>query len=73
MIVEIVDPQGTILREIADMRMHRDDVALTYAFCLRQSDEVDFAAVNEAILHRWSIAALRYIKDKAWRLARSAA
>lgn len=70
----MVDPFGTIMREIADKRLTRDDVALTYAFALRQhptGEGFDFAAVNKAIMDRWSIAALRYIKDKAWRLARS--
>ncbi len=64
----MVDPEGQILREVADKRMTRDDVKLTYAFALRQHDEVDFKKVNAAIMDRWSIAALRYIKDGAWRL-----
>jgi hypothetical protein len=70
---ELVDSQGVILREIADERMTRDSVALTYAFCLRQSfdprsrDVVDFATVNRAIMERWSLSALKYIKTKAWR------
>jgi hypothetical protein len=72
--VEMVDPQGAILREIEDRRTTRDHVALTYAFCLRQNfdpacaDTVDFTAVNKAILARWSSSALEYIKGKAWRL-----
>ena len=66
--VDLVDPQAQILREIADERMTRDDVALSYAFALRQADECDFSAINHAILDRWSMAALRYIKAKAWRL-----
>jgi hypothetical protein len=70
MYVEMVDPQRVMLDEIADRRLTRDDVAMTYAFALRQANEVDFAVVNRAIMDRWSIAALRYIKDKAWRIAR---
>lgn len=72
--IEMVDPQGVILREIADRRLTRDDVAMTYAFCLRQSGpgwgdgSIDYATINKAIMERWSIAALRYIKEKAWRL-----
>jgi hypothetical protein len=72
--VELVDAQGTLLREIADPRMKRDTVALTYAFALRQSfdprsrDVVDFATVNRAIMERWSVSALKYIKTKAWRI-----
>lgn len=65
--IEMVDVQGALEREIADRRMTRDDVALTYAFGLAQPGEVDWPAVNQLILDRWSMAALRYIKDKAWR------
>lgn len=68
MIVSMVDPEGQLLREIADKRMTRDDVKLTYAFAIRQADEVDFAKVNAAIIDRWSMAALRYVKEGAWRL-----
>jgi hypothetical protein len=28
------------------------------------------ATVNRAILDRWSMAALKYIKEKAWKLVR---
>jgi hypothetical protein len=69
---EMVDPQRVILMEIADKRMTRDDVAMTYAFAIRQhgrtSDEFDYARVNRAIVERWSMAALVYVKERAWRL-----
>ena len=69
--VELVDPQDTLMREIADKRMTRDDVAMTYAFALRQRDEdpVHWGEVNQAIIDRWSLSALKYIKEKAWRIA----
>jgi hypothetical protein len=69
MSIQLVAPQSTILGEIADDRMTRDDVALTYAFCIRQRgvDTIDFGAVNRAIVDRWSLSALKYIKTKAWR------
>jgi hypothetical protein len=75
--IELVDPERHLLEDISDRRMTRDDVALTYAFALRQcgpwsSDEVDFAKVNHAILDRWSMSALKYIKTKAWRLVEDA-
>jgi hypothetical protein len=67
-IVTLVDPEGQMLREIADKRMTRDDVALTYAFGLRDAiDAVDWAKVNRAIIDRWSLSALKYVKAKAWR------
>lgn len=71
--MNLVDPQGTLLREIADSRLTRDDVVLTYAFALRQhfdtrcDDRIDFAEINHAIVDRWSLSALKYIKTKAWK------
>jgi hypothetical protein len=66
--VEMVDPQRALLEEIADKRMQRDDVAMTYAFALRQRADINWAEVNQAIIHRWSLSALKYIKEKAWKL-----
>lgn len=67
----LLDPEGTILREIANPRRTRDDIAVTYAFCIRQGEwqgePIDYAAINRAIVERWSLSALRYIKQKAWR------
>lgn len=64
----MVDVQGQLMAEIAEPEMKRDDVALTYAFGLRQPGEVDWGKVNEAIISRWSLAALKYIKERAWKL-----
>jgi hypothetical protein len=67
MIVEMLDPQGWALAEIADRKMTRDDVAITYAFCIRQQQTDRIAEINRAIVDRWSISALGYIKRKAWK------
>ncbi len=64
--VELVNPDRVILEEIAMPKMTRNSVALTYAFCLRQRDDVDFGKINRAILSRWSFSALDYIKARAW-------
>ena len=65
--VEMIDVQQQILREIEDPLMTRDDVAFTYAFGLRSSEIINWAAVNRAIMDRWSVSALTYIKEKAWK------
>jgi hypothetical protein len=65
----MVDPQAMALLEIAEPAMTRDDVALTYAFCIRQGETDRIAEVNEAIVDRWSMSALRYIKTQAWKRA----
>lgn len=70
--VEMIDVPGKILEEIADKRMKRNDVALTYAFGLRtlgSSETINWGPINQAIIERWSMAALRYIKERAWKIA----
>lgn len=68
---EMLDVQVQLLAEIANPRMKREDVALTYAFGLRQGSGVDWLTVNNAIIERWSMAALKWIKTYAWKAVRS--
>jgi len=63
--VELANPQRVILDEIAN-GMTRDSVALTYAFCIKQREQVDFPTINRAIIERWSMSALEHIKRRAW-------
>jgi len=66
--VSMVDVQGQLEREIADKRMKRYDVALTYAFGIRdEPDSIDWPKINRLIIERWSPYALRWIKETAWR------
>lgn len=67
MIFELVDPQAVILREIQEYKFVQKSVALTYAFCIRQQDEVDFEVVNKAIIERWSVSGLTRVKEMAWK------
>lgn len=64
--IELADPQGQLLEEIANPKMRRRDVALTYRLALRNADRVDWRKVNEAIISRWSVSALAWIKEFAW-------
>lgn len=41
-------------------------IAQTYALALRSEEHVDWKAINEAIIERWSIAGLERIKKLAW-------
>lgn len=63
---ELSTPTHTLLAEIADPAMKRADVAKTYALVLHR-DDVDWAKVNAAIIERWSRAALKWIKEQAWK------
>ena len=64
----MVDIEYTLLKEIEDKAMKRNDIVLTYAFGLISSEDIDWPKVNKKIVERWSIDALRYIKNRAWKL-----
>lgn len=70
--IELADPQGQLLEEIADPKMTRRQVALTYGLAMRSQDRVDWGTVNRAIVDRWSLSALDWIKQFAWKLDRGA-
>ena len=56
-----------IFTEISDKRFKRKDIAKTYRLILEgQRDQADFAKINAAIIERWSISGLVYIKELAW-------
>lgn len=61
-------PTEILLEDVADGRLTRDDVALIYYAALSLgADDVDWETVNVAIVERWSVAGLGYIKARAWR------
>lgn len=68
--VELMFCEETILQEIADKNVTRNSVALTYAFCrdAKKNQNVNFRTINEAIVKRWSLSALEYIKNEAAKL-----
>ena len=65
--IELADPEGQLLEEIADPKMTRRQVALTYGLAIRgDHSRVDWPKVNGAIVARWSPSALEWIKGFAW-------
>ena len=66
MIIEMCNCQSLILGEIANPKMKRNDVSQTYAWALRSTENIDWARINEAIIARWSLHALEWIKKRAW-------
>jgi hypothetical protein len=70
--VELVCCTATLLQEIAEPGLKRNDIALTYRMAMESSERqlVDWPKVNEAIIKRWSLAGLIYIKNRAWKLKR---
>jgi hypothetical protein len=63
----------TICDEVADKRIKRKDVALSYAFALlsaaAKADSPDWGTINRAILARWSMSGLEWIKKRAIDIA----
>ena len=59
------------ITEAGDKATTRKDMALTYALGLRDFPGVDWAAINAAILKRWSKSGLIWIKTQAWKLYES--
>ncbi len=66
--LELACCEQTLLREIEDKFFKRLDIAKTYALAMKSSEcsSVDWAKVNAAIIERWSLSGLVYIKNQAW-------
>lgn len=58
-----------LLDEIGNEENTRDDVAISYAIAIRHRvlGETNWRQVNTAIVERWSLSALEYIKREAWK------
>lgn len=57
--------EALILREVDDSRMKRKDVAQTYRLCMESTEAIDWKKVNAAIMERWSMSGLIWIKKQA--------
>lgn len=63
-----VDWEAFLLQELENPTK-RDDIAETYSYILRtKGTRWDYRKVNQAIIDKWSPTALKYIKEKAWKL-----
>lgn len=66
MLIELVHCTETLLNEIACKKANRKDIAKTYFLSMKSSETVNWKVVNAAIVNRWSINALHFIKILAW-------
>lgn len=66
--IEMTNCEATLLRDIAEPEATRKYVASTYRLALRSSEfsTIDWPKVNGAIIKRWSLSALEWIKREAW-------
>ena len=65
MTFELANCTNHLLREIADPAMKRRDVAQSYALAMRSGEVTNWLRVNDAIIARWSLSALVFIKRQA--------
>ena len=68
--------EATLISDINDRKMTRDDVAVTYRQAIVSEQHfdcvtIDWSRVNKAIVRRWSLSALKYIKENAWKKSSS--
>jgi hypothetical protein len=66
-----VDFVQWIRNEIEDKAFTRADVAKTYAILIQKGHK-EFGEINQAVLARWSPAALKWIKEQAWKIVKAA-
>ena len=69
--ISSVDFVQWIMNEIEDKAFTRKDVAATYAILIQKGHQ-EWTTINKAILNRWSSAALKWIKEQAWKQAKAA-
>ncbi len=53
LIMEMANCTEQLIQDIADPKMYRKNVAMTYALALKSSEETDWARVNKAIMVRY--------------------
>lgn len=56
---------------INDRRLKRNDIAIMYAHAMLEAPlhTTDWPSINNAIIERWSVSGLDYIKHRAWKIA----
>ena len=64
--VELMSTTKTLLDEINNKKLHKKDISQTYRLAMNSSDKTDWEKVNKAIIFRWSLSALKDIKEWAW-------
>lgn len=66
--IELACCEMVLMNEISIKAMKRRDIAQTYRLALQSSerDSIDWRKVNEAIIARWSVSGLNWIKEQAW-------
>ena len=61
--------ENQLLRDIANTRLKRRDLAQTYRYAMQSDAQVDWEKVHQAIIDRWSYFGLEWIRREANRQA----
>jgi hypothetical protein len=61
-----VNYDDRIIEQI-DLGAKRREIAEIYEVALREGIAVNWERINEAIIARWSLSGLKWIKERAWR------
>jgi hypothetical protein len=68
--IYLADCENVLLREIGMKECKRRDIAQTYRLAMMaerdNGEAIDWRKVNAAIITRWSISGLTWIKEQAW-------
>lgn len=68
--INLVCCTDVILQDVGCKQATRKDVALTYAMSIKSeaqgADKPDWPTINRAIIDRWSMSALEWIKKRAF-------
>lgn len=65
---ELENITNTILSEIAMPKLKQSDIAKTYALAIVSDEKIDWSAINQAIITRWSRSGLNRVKQMAWHI-----
>lgn len=66
--IELEYPQDVLLLELKQPEMTQRDVAITYAWVMKQQPGADWPRINRAIQKRWKgKTALARVKEMAWK------
>jgi hypothetical protein len=65
---ELENITKTIIVEITIPELKQSDIAKTYALAIKSDEKIDWSAINQAIVARWSRGGLNRVKQMAWRI-----
>lgn len=69
--IRLCNCEGVLLLEAGTKGITRKSIAMTYRLAMEQEkdpdgEKIDWEKVNRAIVERWSLSGLKFIKNLAW-------